>query len=96
VAGERQGKKNEFAADLHIGGQPHQSDAAGIISVEWKGDGLAVDTLYNPTNERRASMEEIWTLSEHRKKLTDKVVYHVPASAKDQSDVQFTRVFDKQ
>ena len=92
----RQGKKNGFTADLHIGGEPHESDAAGIISVEWKGDSLAVDTLYNPQNERRASMEELWTLSADGKKLNDKVVYHVPASAKDQSDVQFTRVFDKQ
>jgi hypothetical protein len=96
VAGERQGKKNGFTADLHIGGAPHESDAAGIITVEWKGDSLVVDTLYNPDNERRASMEEIWTLSEDSKTLTDTVVFHMPSTAKDQSDVKLTRVFHKQ
>lgn len=96
VAGERQGKKNGFTADLRIGGSPHESNEAGIITVQWKGNSLAVDTLYNPDNERRASMEEIWTLSQDGATLTDTVVFHVASTAKDQSDVKLTRVFKKE
>lgn len=96
VAAERQGKKSGFTADLHIGGAPHESNEAGIISVHWKGTSLAVDTLYNPENERRASVEELWTLSDDGKTLSDTVVYHVPAIAKDKSDVKLTRVFKKE
>ena len=96
VEAQRQGKKNDFKAELRIGGQPFESDAAGIISAKWDSDSLAVDTLYNPDNDRRSSMEEVWTLSSDGKKLTDKVVYHVPKIAKNPADVQFQRVFDKQ
>ena len=95
VAAERDGKKNAFEADAEIGGEPFESDAAGIIRFRWNGANLAVDTLYNPGQERQTSMEETWTLSADGKKLTDEVVYHVPKSAKDPSDVHFTRVFDK-
>ena len=81
------------AADLYIGGPSHESNEAGITTVEWRGASLAVDTLYNPQDERRSSVEEIWTLSDDGKALTDTVVFHVPATAKDQSDVKITRVF---
>ena len=96
VEAERQGKKNAYNLEVRIGGEPFESDAAGIVSVKWTGDSLAVDTLYNPDNDRRSSMEEIWTLSEDGKKLIDKVVYHMPKTAKNTADVQFQRVFDKQ
>jgi hypothetical protein len=95
VASERDGKKNGFEADAEIGGEPFESDAAGIIRFQWKGASLAVDTLYNPGQDRQSSVEEIWTLSADGKKLTDEVVYHMPKTAKDPSDVHFTRVFDK-
>lgn len=96
VAGVRQGKNNGFTADVQIGEEPFESNEAGIITAKWKGASLIVDTLYNPQNERRSSMEEIWTLSEDGKKLTDKVVYHVPKTAKNPADIEFKRVFDKQ
>jgi hypothetical protein len=96
VQSERKGKKNEFEADADIGGDPFESDAAGIIRFRWKGSSLAVDTLYNPGQDRESSIEEIWTLSGDGKKLTDDVVYHVPKNAKDTSDVRFRRVFEKQ
>jgi hypothetical protein len=41
-------------------------------------------------------MDEVWTLSEDGTTLTDSVVYHVLKNAKNQSDVIFKRVFDKQ
>jgi hypothetical protein len=96
VQSERQGRKNAFEADADIGGEPFESDAAGIIRFQWKGSSLAVDTLYNPGKDRQSSMEEIWTVSAEGKRLTDDVIYHVPKIAKDTSDVRFKRVFDKQ
>lgn len=96
VEGEQQGKKNVFTADVSIGGEPYESDAARIISAEWKDDSVAVNTLYNPDNERRASMEEIWTLSKDGNKLTDNVIYHVPSTAKNHDDIRFKRVFDRE
>ena len=96
VHSERQGRKTEFEADTEIGGEPFESDAAGIIRFQWKGSSLAVDTLYNPGQDRQSSMEEIWTVSPDGKKLTDDVIYHVPKIAKNTSDVRFKRVFDKQ
>ena len=96
VEGLRQGKKNGFTAEVEIGGRPYESDEAGIITARWKGNNLVVDTLYNPDNDRRSSIEEMWILSEDGAKLTDNVVYHVPKTAKNQADVIFKRVFDKQ
>jgi hypothetical protein len=93
---EQQGKKNGFVADLEIGGEAFESDEAGIITAQWRGNSLIVDTLYNPNSERRASMEEVWSLSDNGKKLVDSVVYHVPKSAKNQTDVIFRRIFEKQ
>jgi hypothetical protein len=96
VEGIRQGKKNGFTADINIGGGAFESDEAAIITARWQGASLAVQTVYNPGNERRASMDEVWTLSEDGTTLTDSVLYHVPKTAKNQSDVIFKRVFDKQ
>jgi hypothetical protein len=91
-----QSKKSGFTAQIDIGGGPFESDEAGIITARWQGPNLLVDTLYNPGNERRASMEEVWTLGENGTKLIDNVVYHVPKNAKNQADVIFKRVFEKQ
>ena len=96
IQAERQGKKNAYSIEVRIGGAPFESDAAGIVSAKWQRNSLAVDTLFNPDNERRASMEEIWTLSEDGNKLIDKVIYHVPKTAKNPADIHFQRVFDKQ
>lgn len=96
VESERQGKKGAYHVDTKIGGEPFESDEAGIVSAKWKGDSLAIDTLYNPGKDRESSMEEMWTLSPDGKRLTDKVVYHLPKTAKSAVDVQFTRVFEKQ
>ena len=93
---ERQGKKNGFDLDADIGGAPFESDDAGIVSFQWKGLGLVVDTLYNPGTDRQSSMQEIWTLSFDGKKLSDEVVYHMPKTAKNPADVHFKRVFDRQ
>ena len=96
VEGQRQGKKSGFTADIEIGGAPFESDEAGIISVHRKGNSLIVDTLYNPDNDRRSSMQEIWTISDDGRKLSDSVVFHVPKSAKNPADVVFKRMFDRQ
>jgi hypothetical protein len=64
VQSERNGKKNEFEADADIGGEPFESDAAGIIRFQWKGSSLAVDPPCNPGKDRESSVEEIWTLSD--------------------------------
>src|SRR5258708_31689801 len=41
-------KKNNFDVDVTIGGSPYQSDSAGIVPVEWKGDALIVSILLKP------------------------------------------------
>src|SRR5438045_474282 len=45
VASERQGKKGGFEVDLTIGGEGYESDAAGVVSAEWKGSTLVITTL---------------------------------------------------
>src|SRR5438034_4220079 len=45
------------------GGQPHESDEAGIITAEWKGETLHFYYLYNPGTERQSERTEDWTLS---------------------------------
>jgi hypothetical protein len=37
VESERKGKKSGFEVDLTIGGEGYESDAAGVVSAEWKG-----------------------------------------------------------
>lgn len=89
-------KRERLLRHLQIGGSPYESNEAGIITVERKETSLAVDTLYNPQNERRSSMEEIWTLSADGNTLTDTAIFHPPSAAKDPSEVRLTRVFKKQ
>src|SRR5256885_1419604 len=45
-------RKNQFDIELEIGGQADASDAAGIVTVEWKDSSLLVKILYNPGTDR--------------------------------------------
>jgi hypothetical protein len=92
---ERQanGRKGSFDADVTVGGTPFESDAAGIVSMEWNGEALIVKTLFNPGQERQSDQEERWTLSNEGKRLTDDLVIHPPQNG---APVHVVRVFDKQ
>ena len=79
--------------DVKVGGAPYESDEAGVISMEWKGSKLAVNTLYNPGQDRQSSNEEVWTLSPDGKRLTDDLTIHPPRNG---APVHVVRVFDKQ
>jgi len=52
-------------------GEPHVSDAAGIITAEWRGETLHFNYLYNPGTERESERTEEWTLSPDGNKLID-------------------------
>lgn len=84
-----------FEYDVDIAGSPHASNEAGVISMEWKGRSLIVQTLYNPQRENASSREEVWTLSEDGKRLIDEVVFHPPKTAKNTADLKYKRVFEK-
>jgi len=90
---ERAGKKNNFDFELTIGGAAHESDAAGIVTAEWKGDALVVSYLYNPGTERQSNQVETWTLAPDGKRMLEQVVVHPPG---DRPEVRIKRVFDKQ
>jgi hypothetical protein len=90
---EKDGKKGGFDVDVAVGGAPYESDAAGIVSMEWKGDALMVSTLYNPGQDRQSDQVETWTLSADGKRLTDDVVVHPPQG---RPAGHVVRVFDKQ
>ena len=86
-------RKNNFDVDLTIGGSPYESDAAGIVTAEWKGDTLIVSILYNPGSDRQSDQVETWTLSTDGKKMVDELIVHPPSNA---AEVHIKRVFDKQ
>jgi hypothetical protein len=88
-----QGNKAGFEAELTVGGSPYESDAAGIIEMEWKGVTLVVKTLYNPGQDRQSDNFETWKLSADGKRLTDDLTIHPPRNG---SPVRVVRVFDKQ
>jgi hypothetical protein len=56
---------------IPIGGQPHVSDEAGIITAQWKDDTLHFNYLYNPGTERQSERTEDWALSPDGQKLLD-------------------------
>lgn len=85
-------RKNHFDIELEIGGGADESDAAGIVKVEWKDSTLLVHILYNPGTPRQAEQSEIWSLGDDGKKLTDQTVWR---TAKGQ-EFHIRRVFDKQ
>ena len=39
-AREKDGKKTQYDVELTIGGPPYESDAAGVVTAEWKRDRL--------------------------------------------------------
>jgi hypothetical protein len=86
-------KKNNFDVDVTIGGSPYESDAAGVVTAEWKGDALLVNILYNPGSDRQSDQVETWTLSTDGKKLIDEMIVHPPRNA---AEVHIKRVFEKQ
>jgi hypothetical protein len=89
---EKDGKKGAFDVDVTVGGNAYESDAAGIVSMEWKGAALIVSTLYNPGQDRQSDQVETWTLSQDGKRLTDEVESHPP---QQRPAVHVVRVFDK-
>jgi hypothetical protein len=85
-------RKNNFDIKLDIGGGPDESDAAGIVTVEWKDATLLVKILYNPGTDRQADQTEIWSLSADGKTITDQTVYRTVKG----NEFHFKRVFEKQ
>ena len=92
LEGERNGRKGGFDLELEIGGTPYESDAAGVVSAEWRGDALFISTLYNPGSERSTSQVETWTLASDGKRLTDDLVY----TRHNGTEIHIHQVFDKQ
>jgi hypothetical protein len=78
---------------VKAGGPPYESDAAGVVSLEWKGEALIVSTLYNPGQDRQSDQVETWTLSKDGKRLTDDSTIHPPQNG---AAVHVVRVFHKQ
>jgi len=91
VESETKGKKNGFEVDLTIGGEGYESDAAGVVSAEWKDSSLVITTLFNPTSDHPSDQTETWVLSEDGNKLVDELEYHGK-----QGTARISRVFDKQ
>jgi hypothetical protein len=87
----RNGKKGGFEADLTIGGQGYESDAAGVVSAEWKGSSLVITTLFNPDSDHPSDQTETWVLAEDGNRVVDELEYH-----NKQGTARMTRVFDKQ
>ncbi|HLG98979.1 MAG TPA: hypothetical protein VKX49_21895 [Bryobacteraceae bacterium] len=87
------GKKGAFEVDVTVGGPAYESDEAGVVSMEWKGDKLIVTTLYNPGQDRQSENIETWALSADGRRLTDDVTVHPP---QNRPPVHVVRVFDKQ
>jgi hypothetical protein len=90
---EKDGKKTVYDWDVTVGGPPYESNAAGIVTLEWKVDSLVVSTLYNPGTERQSDQVQTLTLSQDGKRLTDDVVANPPGK---QPAVHIVRVFDRQ
>jgi hypothetical protein len=91
VESERNGKKGGFEVDLTIGGERYESDAAGVVSAEWKGSSLVITTLFNPDSDHPSDQTETWVLCEDGNKVVDELEYH-----SKQGKALMTRVFDKQ
>ncbi len=92
-AREKDGKKSHYDVDLTISAPPYESDAAGVVTAEWKGDKLEIPTLFNPGQERQSDQTETWSLSSDGKKLIDDMLIRPPRKA---AEVHIRRVFDKQ
>lgn len=90
---QKDGKKGSFDVDLRIGGAPFESDTAGVVTAEWKGAKLQVQTVYNPGQDRQSDQIETWSLSTNGERLTDDLLIHLPNNA---GEVHVRRVLDKQ
>ncbi|HEY6391901.1 MAG TPA: hypothetical protein VIX89_11530 [Bryobacteraceae bacterium] len=90
VETERNGKKGGFEVDLTIGGAGYESNAAGVVSAEWKGSSLVITTLFNPDSDHPSDQTETWVLSEDGNKVVDELEYRGK-----QGKALITRVFDK-
>ena len=73
-------------------GRAHESNEAGIITAQWKGETLHFDYLYNPGTDREAQRTEDWALSPDGKKLIDQEWARQP----DGQELRYKVVFDKQ
>ena len=73
-------------------GEPHQSNEAGIITAEWRGDTLHFAYLYNPGTERQSERTEDWTLAADGRKLIDQEW----GKRADGQEVRVKIVWDKQ
>src|SRR5215469_7511931 len=51
---QKDGKKGSFEVEMTIGGPPYESDAAGVVTAQWRGDKLEVQTVYNPGQDRQS------------------------------------------
>ena len=93
LAREKDGKKTHYDVELTISGPPYESDAAGVVTAEWKGDKLEIPTLFNPGQDRQSDQTETWSLSADGKRLIDDVLIHPPRNG---PEVHIKRVLDKQ
>lgn len=92
VEREKAGRKGSFEVELDIGsGTPYESDAAGIVTAEWKAEALVLHTLFNPGSDRQSEQTETWSLSGDGKKIIDDFVYITREGKK----ISIRRVFDK-
>jgi hypothetical protein len=91
VEREKDGRKGSFEVEVEIGGQPFESNEAGVVSASWHGQTLSIETLFNPGSDRSSSQVENWTLSADGKKLVDEYV----ATRHDGGQTHIRRVFDK-
>ena len=73
-------------------GQSHESNEAGIITAEWRGETLHFAYLYNPGTERQSERTEDWTLAADGRKLIDQEW----GKRADGQEVRVKIVWDKQ
>lgn len=92
VENQARGRKYTYDVDASAGGAPFESDAAGVVSIEWSGATLVVSTLFNPGQERQSDQVDRWTLSPDGKRLTSDLVVHPP---QNRPAVHIVRVFEK-
>jgi hypothetical protein len=88
---EKDGKKAGYSVDVEIGGSPYESNEAGVVMVEWKGEALSIHTMFNPGTDRQAEQNEVWTLAADGKKLVNQFVFQRPG----RKEVRLKMAFDK-
>lgn len=87
------GQKSGFDfVTIPIGGEPHVSNEAGIITAEWNDRTLHFNYLYNPGTDRESRRSEDWTLSANARQLIDREWGQLV----DGREVRSRLVFDRQ